>query len=65
MADLYISLAVRPKWWFRPALWAACIAVWLGFVRDADSAEHYSGRITAEERASKWLANYALRFEVC
>jgi hypothetical protein len=63
MEEVRATLVVRPKWWFRPALWAAFVAVKLGVVRDAESSAHYDGRITAEERASKWLADFAMRFE--
>jgi hypothetical protein len=48
----------------RPALWASFLALKLGLVRDAPSAEHFSGLITAEERVAKWLTDYAFRFEV-
>ena len=66
MSELQITLtlSVSPRWWFRPALWGAMILLWLGWISDAESADHWGGRITAEERASKWLANYAFRFGV-
>lgn len=64
MAQVDLKLVVRPRWWFRPALWAGFAALKLGLIRDADSVEHYDGRITGEERVSKWLADFAMRFEV-
>lgn len=59
-----VQLIMHTKWWFRPALVLAFIALQLGLIRDAESAEHYDGRITAEERVSKWLADFAFWVEV-
>lgn len=63
VAPIYVELTLKPKWWMRPALWAAMALIFLGLVRGADSAEHWNGRITAEERVAKWLANFAFRVE--
>lgn len=64
MAQLQVTLAVRPKWWMRPVLWASVWALHFGLIRDKPSTEHFGGIITADERVSRWLANYAFRFEV-
>jgi hypothetical protein len=64
MAQVQLSLIIQPKWWMWPALVVGLLALKLGLVRDAPSAEHYDGIITAEERVSRWLANFAFRFEV-
>lgn len=64
IAPLHVELTFKPKWWMRPALWAACIALRLGLVRDAASSEHWGCSITAEERVAKWLADHAFRWEV-
>jgi hypothetical protein len=63
IVQLTVTLHLEPKWWMRPALWISCWALKLGLIRDKPSAEHFGGVITAEERVSKWLANYAFRFE--
>jgi hypothetical protein len=64
MAQLQVTLVVRPKWWMRPALWLAYFALAFRLIRDAKSTEHYGGLITADERVAKWLTDYAFRFEV-
>jgi hypothetical protein len=64
MAQVQVTLTVRPKWWMRPALWASFWALQIGLIRDKPSAEHFGGVMTADERVSKWLADYAFRFEV-
>lgn len=63
MAQVNVELTLRPKWWMLPALWLAVIALRLGLIRDAESAEYWDGRITAEERVAKWLASYAFHVE--
>lgn len=60
---LTIELSVRPKWWMRPAVAVGFLLLKFGLVRDAASPEHFGGRITADERVAKWLANYAFRVE--
>jgi hypothetical protein len=64
MAELQVTLSVRPKWWMRPALWVSFWALQLGLIRDKPSAAHFDGIITAEERVAQWLADFAFRFEV-
>lgn len=63
MAQVTLQLTLHAKWWFRPAVALAIIALWLGLISDADSAEHWGGRITAEERVAKWLADFAFWVE--
>ena len=45
------------------AVAAAALALHLGLIRDAASSEHWGGRITAEERVAKWLADFAFSVE--
>jgi hypothetical protein len=59
-----VALHVQPKWWMRPAVVASAIALKLGLIRDAESAAHFGGIITAEERVAKWLTDFAFRIEV-
>lgn len=59
-----VQLTLRTKWWFRPAVAIAFIALWLGLISDADSAGHRGGRITADERVAKWLVDHAMTFGV-
>lgn len=64
MAQLTVTLIVRPKWWMRPAVTLSVIALRLGLVKDAPSRDHWGEIITAEERVAKWLTDFAFRFEV-
>lgn len=58
-----VDLILLPKWWSRPALWLGMIALHLGLISDAESAEHWGGRITAEERLARWLVDFAFVVE--
>jgi hypothetical protein len=58
-----VNLILHKKWWFAPAFYAAMFALWLGLISDADSPEHWGGRITADERVGKWLADFAFWVE--
>lgn len=64
MAELQVTLVVHPKWWMRPAVELAIVAVALGLIRDKPSSEHWGGIITAEERVAKWLTDFAFKIEV-
>jgi hypothetical protein len=64
MAQVEVTLSVKAKWWMWPALRVSSILLRLGLIRGAASAEHYGGRITAEQRVAKWLADHAFRFGV-
>jgi len=63
MARCDLQLTISPKWWFRPALSLAGFTLWAGLIRDADSAEHWGGKISAQERVARWLADFAFRVE--
>lgn len=64
VGPLTVELTVHTKWWFKLAVMVVWALLWLGLIRDADSAEHFGGRIPADERAAKWLVDHAMRLEL-
>lgn len=50
MAQVTLTLRVRKRWLYRPAMIAIYVLCYLGVLTDADAA-------------AEWMVNHALRFE--
>lgn len=64
MAQVQLRIAVRKRWFFWPAFFVALLLVRTGLLRDAESAAHWDGKITADKRAAEWLTSHAIVIEV-
>ena len=62
--EIKLYLSMKPKWWMRPAILAAWIALRLGLIRAKPDPQYHSGMISPEDRAAKWLADFAFKLEV-
>lgn len=64
MAQVHATLSLRPKWWMRPAIFAAAVALHLRLVKPKPDPRYLSGHIEPVDRVAEWLARYAFRMEI-
>jgi hypothetical protein len=64
MAKTHLSLHVRKRWFFWPAMLILVAAGKLGLIRDKASDAHADGVETGPERAARWLVDHAVVIEV-
>ena len=64
MAQLSLTLGIRKRWFFTPAVWIAAVLIALEVIRDVPNVAYHDGVMPAAHRVAEWLARFAFRFEV-
>ncbi len=64
MPGVTLTLYVRKRWFFYPALAIIVVALKLGLIPDRRSDTHWGGIEHGADRAARWLAEKAMHAEV-